>query len=126
MPWLYDYKCDHCGLAFPTGWRGHAYVTRKSGERVLCSLLDAKEVQEITGLTPRQAEADGRYGFLSNCLCFDCLAQFNLDVDRDVKQCPKCGSLKVRTAKGSVGALCPACKVGCFRERNTGTHVCDT
>ncbi len=117
------YRCDHCGFAFPTGWRGYQYFTRASGERVAAPHGDAREAQEIMGLTMRQAEAQGRIGFLSHCLCFDCLAQFDLDVDRDVKQCPECESLKVRSARGSVGVLCPACGVGRFGEHNTGAQV---
>jgi hypothetical protein len=124
MPWLFDYGCDHCRLAFPTGWGGYSYFTRESGERVPVPHADPKTVKAVTGLTARQAAAEGRQGFASHCLCFNCLAQFDVDVDRDVKQCPKCRSLIVRTARGSVGLLCPACKVGQFREINTRTHEC--
>lgn len=116
MPWLHENKCDRCDLAFPVGWGGCFYATRESGERVPVPHGDLKDVQEITGQTIRQAERDGRVGFASYCLCFDCLAQLDLDVQRDVKQCPKCGSLNVKTAKGSVGLTCPACRLGRFRE----------
>jgi hypothetical protein len=123
LPYLFEYRCYRCNLAYPTGWGGYRYYIRESGERVAVPHSDPKIVYEVTGLTARHAQAEGRAGFASYCLCFDCLAQFDLDVERDVKQCPRCSSLNVRTARGSVGALCPSCKVGRFLEHNTGTHV---
>jgi len=106
-------KCDMCDLQLPTGAGGHMYVISPTGERVVCPHpLEEATIKRVTKLDWSAARAKGLLGHISDCVCFECSEQFNLDVERDVKRCPKCGSLDVRTANASVGASCPKCHEG--------------
>ena len=66
----------------------------------------AKHHQEVFHL------ALTRTGFLSDCICHDCLAQFGLDLQRDEKRCPTCSSSEVTTLHDLLGEPCPRCKEG--------------
>lgn len=121
MPPINITKCDHCGLAFPIGWGSYTYATDDSGHRIVCGHPDEmEEVRAITGMEWSEARAASWIGHASHCMCFDCAEQFDLDLDRDVKKCPVCGSLHVRSAHGAVAEKCPRCKTGVFREEWTG------
>lgn len=67
-----------------------------------------------------KARAEGRVGQSSYFMCFSCTAQFDLDLDRDIKRCPKCDSLNIRSAVGALGCSCPRCELGVFIEIWTG------
>ncbi len=43
-------------------------------------------VKEVTGMEWGAAERAGRIGYFTFCLCFDCCAQFELDLERDTKR----------------------------------------
>lgn len=121
MPAINIIKCQSCGLAFPSGWGGYLYAIDDNGKRILCGHPgEFQQVNRVTGLEWKAARAAGRVGHHSYCLCFDCLAQFELDLDRDVKRCPQCQSLNVKSANGSVGGRCPKCRDGVFSEISTG------
>src|SRR5262245_47038726 len=113
VPEIYHFRCTRCDFAFPKGWGGYTYALDAQGRRVVCPHPDEMQmVFQVTGVGWSEAQAAGRLGHASHCVCFDCAEQFDLDLDRDVKQCPKCGSLQVRSAYGSIGCPCPKCKAG--------------
>jgi hypothetical protein len=121
MPPVSVIKCEHCGLAFPGGWGNYCYAVDSNGKRVVCPHPgEARKARDVTGMEWSEALAAARIGYASPCMCFECSEQFNLDLDRDEKKCPKCGSLKVRSANGAVGSKCPKCKIGVFRKHDTG------
>ena len=121
MPVIGSIKCDRCDLRLPTGAGGYAYVLDPSGNRVTCPHpLEMDTVERVTGLDWDSARKKGLIGHMSYCLCFACTHQFELDVERDVKQCPKCSSLEVRTASASLGAQCPDCHTGSLVEEAIG------
>jgi hypothetical protein len=121
MPYVSDYVCPHCELSLPTGWGGFNYVTDDRGRRIPCPHpIEIDAIKKVTGMGWLEARAAGRLGFVSHCLCFDCSRQFDLDLGRDVKRCPECGSLAVRPANGSIGCTCPSCGVGRIEVMETG------
>ena len=121
MPPTSFVTCDHCGLAFPGGWGRYCYAVDSDGKRVVCRHPgEDRDAKKVTGMEWSEAVAAARIGSASHCMCFDCSEQFDLDLDRDEKKCPKCNSLNVRSADGAVGSRCPKCKTGIFREHYTG------
>jgi predicted Zn-ribbon and HTH transcriptional regulator len=110
MPLIATIKCNQCDLQLPTGAGGYLYALNSAGERIVCPHpMEMKTVQRVTGLDWHGARTRGFLGHVSYCLCFTCTHQFELDVERDPKQCPECKSLEVRTANASLGAQCPRC-----------------
>lgn len=53
-----------------------------------------------------------RTGFNSQCVCLDCLHQFNLDLNRDDRLCLACYSFRVASVDECVGNSCPQCREG--------------
>lgn len=62
---------------------------------------------------------DKRTGFLSDCICETCLEVTSLDLDKDKRQCPKCGSKKVMSVIELRGKSCFRCVSGMFVEHDT-------
>ena len=128
MPHIFEYKCSLCEFTMPTGWGGYMYVIDNNGRRIVCPHPgEASVVAEILKIDEdtlfgfpwllRSDDApvqllEERTGFNSYCVCLDCVSQFELDIDRDERKCPKCGSEKVRTEPEMVGEPCPKCKKG--------------
>ena len=140
-----DYTCTRCGFTLPGGQTGQMYVTDHEGARSICphpgeeahvaQVLGVKEealirafVQEGSGEGGPARHQRGslyhfalsRTGFLSDCLCRDCLAQFKLDVHRDAKRCPHCSSSRVKTVREVLRHRCPKCREGTIEECKTG------
>src|SRR5215469_12969545 len=108
MPLISTIKCDQCNLRLPTGAGGYMYVLDSAGNRIVCPHpLEASTIERVTGLDWHGARTKGLLGHVSFYLCFACTHQFELDVERDAKLCPKCRSLDVRTVNASLGAQCP-------------------
>lgn len=121
MPLINIIKCRKCGVAFPPGWGGYTYASADDGSRVVCPHpREFDRAKEVTGLEWSAAQAAGRIGFNSYCMCFSCGHQFELDLDRDIKRCPKCAALEVRSARGTLACKCPHCHEGDFYEESTG------
>lgn len=53
-----------------------------------------------------------RTGFNSHCICLNCLNQFDLDLKKDERQCPKCNPNEVYSELEMVGRECPKCHNG--------------
>lgn len=127
------YWCTRCNLTFPNGQGGRMYVLDGRGTRVICPHPgEEAEVARVLGVkekalrcpcepnTTKKAKhhqevfhlALTRTGFLSDCICHDCLAQFGLDLQRDEKRCPTCSSSEVTTLHDLLGEPCPRCKEG--------------
>lgn len=97
------------------------YVLDAAGKRVPCPHpLEMNTIKRVTGLDWQGASTKGLLGHISHCLCFACTEQFDLDVERDVKRCPKCASLEVRTVNASLGARCPRCHQGILIQEAIG------
>lgn len=61
-----------------------------------------------------------RTGLFYDCVCSDCLQQFGLDIKKEERKCPKCGSVNVKTAREMINQNCPKCKEGTILEVDTG------
>lgn len=151
MPPINRYHCDECDFEMAQGWGGQMYVVADvcpfcgetlrrtndycSGCGTLVETIDAGEservvcphpgedrtVRAVLGDDVSEEKYESRTGFSSNCVCTDCLEQFKLDVERDERRCPECGSDAVRTEQELVGDRCPKCEDGTFVETSTGT-----
>jgi len=114
-------RCNNCQFAFPSdSFGGQFFIILDSGEQVI--LKDASitdDAKELTGIPLRELEILGRVGYLSDCVCLECTHQFSVDLDRNVKQCPQCESLRVMSARGAVGQLCPSCGNGKILQSDT-------
>jgi hypothetical protein len=110
-------RCNTCGIALPPGW-GNMYGLANDGKRITSSEphRGVHEASQVTGMNYEQMRRAGRIGFLSFCMCFGCCHQFELDLDRDIKRCPKCSSLDIKSARGALSAKCPRCHSGIFVE----------
>lgn len=121
MPHINVIKCPSCKLAFPPGWGSYVYALDEDGRRIVCGHPgEFSQAERITGMKWSEAEGAGRVGSARFCMCFACLHQFDLDLDREIKRCPKCLSLEVRSARGALGCDCPRCGKARFVEESTG------
>ncbi len=55
-------------------------------------------------------DMEERIGYLSACVCMNCLDQFGLDLRKDSIECPHCKSDHVRTILEMTNKRCPKCQ----------------
>jgi predicted Zn-ribbon and HTH transcriptional regulator len=131
MPAISDFICNKCRFALPSGWGGYTYVQDDKGKRKVCPHpAEVVTIAEVLGLKeneifpPRTEEIRNllkeRTGFLSTCVCLDCLEKFGLDLAKDERRCPSCKSDNVKATVKLVNQRCPRCKVGFIEEIDTG------
>lgn len=128
--------CTNCDIVLPVGDGGYFYVDKeKTGniERTICSGAP-QEIRQI--LKPKKATeklVNQKVGFIYNCICLDCLYQFDADYghyyysirdghlhrngakpEKDKRECPSCKSPNVKTIIEMEMAeqYCPRCKKG--------------
>ena len=143
MPDINKYKCSKCKFKLPEGWGHDFYVVNDEGKRIRClHPSEGSYVREVLG--ERASSLDivrDRTGFNSNCVCLDCLHQFQADVGeygwnpferyhpefnfrakpkKNERECPECKSKNVKTELEMVGEPCPKCKEGIIEEIWTG------
>ena len=150
MPAINKYKCDKCDFSMPEGWGGYVYIEKNKGRRIPVPHPGEMDVffkpskMSIFGIFKRGKRRKGIdeiAGFNSNCVCFDCLKQFDLDigddeqaisswrysyeavVQKDERRCPHCNSQRVKTTFELIGNYCPKCREGIIEEIETGS-VC--
>ena len=108
-------ECAECGYGLSPGLDGQNYAVATDGARVTTGEHPSSAmVQKITGLDYWSAYGAGRTGYLSQCLCLDCLETQELDLERDRKRCTRCDSERVYSRRGLAGAPCPKCERGRF------------
>lgn len=123
-----EYECTLCGLKLPGGREGHFYVANDTGERVPCARRDESgTIARVLGIdeevitscawnpASRQVPVDlmeERIGYISPCVCLNCLASFGLDLKRDARRCPACGHDVIKTEVEIVDEPCPRCGEG--------------
>jgi hypothetical protein len=143
------YRCSICEFGLKSGWGSAAYVEASDGVRVPCGHPGEHfTVARVLGLDPdetfaamRQATSTkkwwwtphrrkafdravglvkSRTGVLQNMVCVECLSQFELDLQRDKRECPSCASSTVFTANEMIGQPCPQCRNGSVVTVDTG------
>lgn len=143
MPAIFKYKCSRCRFKLREGWGYSFYVENDKGERVVCGHpQEASDVKKVLGERASLLEVvRKRTGFNSDCVCLDCVHQFEADLreiglspyedeldkhlprlkrEKDKRECPKCKSKNVKTVLEMVGEPCPKCKKGVIEEWWTG------
>lgn len=136
MPETKGYQCGSCGFELPAGQEGHFYVANDAGERVPCAPHDESgTIARVLGIdeeiisscswnpASRQAPVDlmeERIGYISPCICPDCMAAFGLDLKRDPRTCPICRKDRVKTELEMVDGPCPICREGTIRVSSPG------
>lgn len=97
----------------PFGWGSYTYAVNDEGVRVPCGHPgELRQIRKITGLDYSEAIDARRAGHARNCVCKECLRQFDLDLEVDARVCPICHSIQVRTLSELIGQTCPQCKIG--------------
>src|SRR5437763_5617790 len=100
MPIISRYSCNRCDFEMPTGWGSYMYAIDSEGKRVVCPHPgELCAAEQITGLDYSQARLAGRIGYARDCVCLSCLHQFELDLDRDARVCPRCAAAQVSTMR---------------------------
>lgn len=143
MPALEPFKCDQCDISLPSGWGGKMYVEDEQGKRIICGHPGEYEtVKRVLGNDASTELIQSRIGFISYCICLDCLHQFKADLgdgwreqgywlymylgvcektrggerkSKDERQCPACQSGNVKTILELVDRSCPKCRIGTIR-----------
>jgi DNA-directed RNA polymerase subunit RPC12/RpoP len=117
VPVISRYSCNECNFDLPSGWGGYIYAVDSVGQRIVCPHpCEFDTIHKVTGLEYQEAVNAGRTGFAQNCVCLDCLKQFDLDLQRDAVLCPTCSSPQVCSVRDITGKRCPRCKVGLIEE----------
>jgi len=149
MPPINQFKCSACTFRLPSGWGGIAYVTNYEGKRIILSHPEEDHIREEVLNLPEgtfrnnwytppkwwwsrkkkdaykenkaiRDAALARCGFLSDCVCLDCIEMQRLDLARDRRECQFCSSQEVKSVKELLGCICPRCKKGSIVEIETG------
>lgn len=149
MPEIDRYKCNACKFELPMGWGGIAYIEDDEGKRITLTHPIEDSIRERVLNVPQGTlssfEFDKpkwwwskkrinaskknkeiydlamtRSGFLSNCLCVDCLQKQQLDLEKDERKCINCSSINVKSLRDLLGSTCPNCKKGIIIEIETG------
>jgi len=144
MPRIFTYECNSCDFAMKEGWGYQFYVTNEEDERMICFHPGERAgVEEVLGKDSDLWLVLSRTGFVSDCICLDCLHYFGADFGsteeywhpyqvylgfhvflltkaRDKRECPECGSPRVKTQLEMVGQTCPKCGEGIIEENWTG------
>ena len=142
MPSINDYICSKCDLVLQKGWGYHFYAEDDEGNRIVCRHPGEKRGGEkVLGKSASLELIRERTGFISDCVCLDCLYQFEADLGesgwspyedftvaigakvrkaKDKRECPKCKSKMVKTVLELIGQACPKCKDGVIEEIWTG------
>ena len=81
MPRIFKYKCSRCKFKLPEGWGYCFYVESDKGERIPCLHPGERDfVEQALGKRPSLDVVQERTGFNSDCVCLDCLHQFEADL----------------------------------------------
>jgi len=125
---LYGYRCGSCGFILDESNGGYLYLQNDRGDRI--PLRDHGEREIIAQMLRMEEESlrscevlaasqeaiidlmEERVGYLSACVCIDCLAQFGLDLRKDTLECPHCKSDHIRTLLEMSERRCPKCQSG--------------
>ncbi len=125
---IYGYRCGSCGFILDESNGGYLYLQNDRGDRI--PLKDHGEREIIAQMLRMEEESlrdcevlaasqgaiidlmEERVGYLSACVCIDCLAQFGLDLRKDALECPHCKSDHIRTLLEMSEKRCPKCQSG--------------
>lgn len=155
VPKIDEFKCTDCGLTLPEGWGGCLYVEKEKKRGKIARILHPRAgetmeriycphpsehsiiIQVLGTPSPSRELINQKVGFLSHCICLDCLRQFNADYghyyykldglphkdgvkpEKDKRECPNCKSQNVRTEMEMVDQYCPKCKKGVISRKWT-------
>ncbi len=111
MPPIGEFRCSACAFALPIGRL--LYVVNAAGERVKAPHpLEFAILQNVFGRQPAPEETRTRTGWLAFCVCPGCRATFEVDLDREGKNCPVCPQSALLEGEELEGKRCPICAQG--------------
>lgn len=121
MPPIYEFYCTSCELQLTRGWGGYHYVLLDDGRReVLPHPLEHLWAQQLTEEEIGSLIEQGRLGMVSFLICRQCVQVCELDLERDMRRCPRCGGRQLVDLLELVGQRCPACGRGRVQKRLIG------
>ncbi len=123
---VHGFRCPACGFTLDESNGGFLYIKNESGMRVplkdkderdaLARILLNNEFSFCTDDVNLSQETidilEERVGYMSACLCMDCLGQFGLDLRKDTIECPRCKSDQIKTFLAMLYKPCPRCRSG--------------
>jgi DNA-directed RNA polymerase subunit RPC12/RpoP len=118
------FRCTSCGFTLDASCGGYLYVKNNNGVKVP---LKGKAEQEAIAHILLNEELslrcddpghshetmdviEERVGYISACVCMNCLDQFGLDLRKDTMECPRCRSGHVSTFLEIMYKPCPRCQ----------------
>ncbi|MEN6616764.1 MAG: hypothetical protein ABFD12_09425 [Syntrophorhabdus sp.] len=129
---LNGYRCEVCGFTLDDSHGGYLYLGNDRGDRVplkehgereiIAQMLrmeeqSADECEVVTASHEAMVDLiEERVGYMSSCLCMNCLHQFGLDLRKDPLECPRCKSDHVRTLLEMADKRCPKCQSGYLKK----------
>ena len=123
MPVIYNYHCTNCNLSFPWGWGSYMYVKNSCGEKIVCPHpAEMCVVYEVLGEDASDELVREMTVHNSYCICLSCLSQFEMDVDKETRNCPICDSSQIRTVLELENDVCPKCNIGAIIQKDTGAQ----
>lgn len=134
---ILGYRCGVCGFVLDESHGGYLYLRNNNGVRVPLRNKDQRETvaqilldEEETLYTDDSDDSDDshkvvdimdeRIGYVSACVCMNCLDQFGLDLRKDTIECPHCKSDQVRTFLEMTSKRCPKCQSGQMNKLGNG------
>jgi len=85
---------------------------REAVAQVLRNKEESLRIDNSDGFHEIVDSMEERIGYVSACICMNCLDQFGLDLRKDSIECPHCKSDHVRTLLEMTNKRCPKCRSG--------------
>src|SRR5258706_10697365 len=88
----HNYICNNCQLSLNDHISDRMYAIDSEGKRIMC-LHPAEEgmAYQILGNVSKE-EFSARTGVMYPYICLYCAHEFQLDIKRDINECPNCHS----------------------------------
>jgi hypothetical protein len=116
------FHCAICGFTLDPSNGGYLYVKNSKGRRIPLKGREQEAIAHIlldeefpyrdnSGNLGKEMDlVEERVGYMSACLCMNCLDQFGLDLRKDTIECPGCKSDHVKTFLEITSKPCPKCQ----------------
>lgn len=117
------YICNNCELNLNDHKADRMYAVNDEGKRIMCFHPgEMRRAYAILGDVTDE-EFKTRTGVMYPYVCLDCAHEFQMDLERDLKECTNCHSKNFEMVPKMGGKQCPRCKTGIIEEFETGMII---